>query len=319
MWKLIKQDHRSGETMTVIFKAFRQGLTDIWREKRLLFLVYTVNLFFAYLLTLPVIMMFSEALTNTTAADKLLEKFDFTIVTNIFMHFGKGLNLPTIIWPLGIFYLLLNTFLAGGIIQLFVSRQKFNFSAFVHACQVYYMRFLKLFALSLFFILTIVVINSLLARLFEWITADATTERMPFIFFSGRLLIIIAMLIITNMFFDYAKIITIVNETARTVRAVELAWFFVSRRFIESTGLYKLYLGTAILSFFVYLVVESYLQVSTPWMVFVIFLWTQIYILVKIWIRLSFFAGQTALYYRSVPAGMSGQLMENSINKVTKQ
>ena len=308
-----EQNDSIGVLMVVIFSTFRQGLAEIWRVKKLLFFVYIVNIIFAYLLTLPVSMMLSEALAETTAADKLLQKFDLTLYTNITMYFGKGIDIPAFILPVGLFYLFLNTFLAGGIIKIFAAKQKFNFSTFIHNCSLYFKRYLKLFAISLLFILMIALLDNLLTILFGLITKGALTERIPFIFFLSRMLIIFAMLVFTNMLFDYAKIITIVNDTVRMVEAVRLAWLFVWTRFIKSISLYKLYLITAILIFLIYWGVESYLKVSTPWMVFVVLLWTQLTILMKIWVRLGFFAGQTAFYSTSAVTGLSGRLIENSI------
>ena len=301
--------------MTVVLKTYGKGLADIWRVKKLLLFIYTINLIFACLLTLPVSMMFSEALVKTTAADKLLKIFDYPLYINIVKNYGQGISLSALLLPLGLFYLILNTFLAGGIIDLFVRQRKFNIYRFVQASLLYFGRFLKLFGLSLLMILAIVVLNGLLTKIAGLITEGAPTERVPLILLAVRLLIIFALLVFTNMLFDYAKIITVARESVRVVEAAILAWQFVWVGFIKTIGLYKLYLVTALLIMAIYWIIESQVRFSGPWMVLLFFLWTQFLMLMRIWVRLGFFAGQTIFYAGSAVAGISKPWTDEPFNE----
>ena len=282
--------------MIGIYKFFTEGLSLVWREKKLLFLIYLFNFIFAYLLTMPLSMIFSSALAKTTAADKILQAFDFTLYTSMRAHFGQGLSLGRLLLTIGLFYLVLNLFFSGGIIQTFVNREKFELTGFLKASVGYFKRFLKLFLISLIFMLSSVAVFFLLSELFGLLTKDAATEHMIVFLFGLRILILAGLLIVINMLFDYAKIMTVAHDFSGMFATVKAALIFVIQHPVKTAALYKYYLLSVILILLVYWGVESVLQVNSGLTVFVFFLLTQIYSLLKLWIRLSFFAGQYRFY-----------------------
>jgi hypothetical protein len=299
--------------MIGIVKHYKDGLLAVWREKQLLFCVYSFNFIFAYLLALPVSMMFSQSLSETTAAEKMLEAFDYTLYIAIRTHFGQGLSLGRLLLTIGLFYVVFNLFFSGGIIYVFVSRQKFILADFLRACITYFMRFLKLFGFSLIFISLAILLYNLLSRLSGLMIKDAATEHLPLLLFILRIMILAGILIFINMLFDYAKIITVANDYTGMFKTFRIALIFISGSLVKTISLYKLYLFTAVLIFLIYWSVESFLKVSGGIMVLVFFLWTQIYVLQKLWVRLSFFSGQAAFYLHSdtaLPAMVRQKLAE---------
>jgi hypothetical protein len=295
--------------------AYKNGLWNALNEKKLLFWLYGFNLLFAYILALPVSMMIANALDKTTTADRLLQAADITVLITFMMEYGKSISFVQLLTAIGILYIIFNIFFAGGILKTFVEEKKFELSDFFSGCIEYFNRFLRLFLISLIFFILIIILNFLLSKFFGIFTKDATTEHLPFILFFLRVLILSFLLAFVNMLFDYAKIMTVVNDFYGMFKTVNQAFIFVMMSMRKTIGLYMLFLFTAIILMAVYLFIESLLNVTSGLMVLIFFIWTQIYMISRVWIRMSFFAGQYSLYRHSNTAmpGMTKEMLDKAV------
>lgn len=301
--------------MINVFTAYKNGLIMAWKEKKMLFWLYGFNLLFAYLVTLPISMMFSKALDNTLAADKVLEAFDLTIFITIFSEFGRGVHVGRMITTIGVLYLIVNIFFAGGILRIFAGEKRFTIKIFFEGCIDYFKRFLKLFLFSLLFIVMAILSYLALSGLISLITDNATTEHLPIIFFVLKIFIVGMILAMTNMLIDYARIMAVVNDFHGMYQTLKQSLMFVMMSPKKTTSLYISYVVTFIVFLSVYLLVESFITVNSTYTVIIFFLWTQLFILSRIWIRMSFFAGQYSFYHHSNTAmpGMTKEMLENAV------
>lgn len=307
--------------MISIFAAYKNGLFTAWKEKKMLFLLYGFNLLFAYLITLPLSMMLTKALENTTAADKILHSFDFTIYTTIMDVFGKGVHLGRTITTFSILYLIINTFFAGGILKIIMEEKKFTIIDFLKGCVEYFNRFLRLFLLSVLSIIIAIIVFMIFSKILGLFAENPTSEHLPFLFFTLKILFLGFLLALINMIFDYAKIMTVVNDFHKMYSTIKEAVLFVMMSPRKTISLYFSYLMTTVLFLILYLVIESFISV-TGWMSFIVFfLWTQIFMISRIWIRLSFFAGQYVLYRFSNTAmhGMTKEMLDNAVTDYEKR
>ena len=288
--------------MISVLTAYKNGLSTAWKDKKMLFWLYGFNLLFAYLMTVPLSVLLTNALDKTTAADKVLQSFDFTTFTTIMDHYGKGVSLGRIIITFGILYLIVNIFFAGGILKTFVEEKKFKLIEFLNGCVIYFKRFLKLALISFLFFVAAVLIYLLISELFSLFTDTSTTEHFPIIAFVIEILILGLLLAIINMLFDYVKIMIVVNDFYAMFRTVKLAIVFVMTNLRKTIGLYFSYLFTVFLFLTIYLFVESFISVSGWLTILIFFLWTQLFVISRIWLRLSFFAGQYSFYHFSEKA-----------------
>lgn len=307
--------------MISIFTAYKNGLSAAWKEKKMLLWLYGFNLLFAYLITLPLSMMLSNALDKTTAADKILQVFDFTIFTTIMEVFGKGVNLGRTIITIGILYLIVNIFFAGGILKIFIEEKKFKLIDFLTGCVEYFNRFLRLFLISVLFLILALLMYLLISKLFGFLTDNSTTEHLPVILFILKMFLIGALLAIVNMLFDYAKIMTVVNDYYGMFKIVKQAMMFVMMSLRKTVGLYFSYLFTAIILIIIYLFIESFISVTDWLTILIFFLWTQIFMVTRIWIRMSFFAGQYSFYRFSNTAmpGMTQEMLDAGVEDYDKR
>ena len=307
--------------MISIFTAYKNGLSAAWKEKKMLLWLYGFNLLFAYLITLPLSMMLSNALDKTTAADKILQTFDFTIFITIMEVFGKGLNLGRTIITIGILYLIVNIFFAGGILKIFIEEKKFKLIDFLTGCVEYFNRFLRLFLISVLFLILALLMYLLISKLFSLVTDNTTTEHLPVILFVLKMFLVGALLAIVNMLFDYAKIMTVVNDYYGMFKIVKQAMMFVMMSLRKTVGLYISYLFTAIILIIIYLFIESFISVTDWLTILIFFLWTQIFMVTRIWIRMSFFAGQYSFYRFSNTAmpGMTQEMLDAGVEDYDKR
>ena len=303
--------------MISIFKAYKNGLAAAWNEKKMLFWMYGFNLLFAYLVTMPLFMMLSQALDKTRAAEKVLQAFDLTIFLTIMDEFGKGVNLGRTLSSIGILYIIVNIFFSGGILKVFVEELNFNLKEFLAGCVEYFNRFLRLFLFSLIFILLAIVTHLMISKLFGFLTKNSATEHLPIILFVLKYLILAILLAMINMIFDYAKIMTVVNDFHGMYKTIKDAIMFVMMSPRKTLGLYFSYVLTVVFFLIIYLFLESYISVTGWITIFIFFIWTQLFMLARIFIRLSFFAGQYSLYHFSNTAmpGMTKKMLDEAVSR----
>jgi len=307
--------------MISILTAYKNGLSAAWREKKMLFWLYGFNLLFAYLITLPLSAMLSKALDKTLAAENVLQAFDFTIYSTIMNQFGKGVNLGRTISTIGILYIIVNIFFAGGILKIFIEEKKFRLIDFFNGCVEYFNRFLRLFLFSVLFIIIAVITYLLISKLFGLLTENSATEHLPIILFILKIFIVGIMLAMINMLFDYAKIMTVVNDYHGMFKTVKQAMMFVMMSPKKTMGLYFSYLFTVILFMIIYLLIESFIPVTGWLTILIFFLWTQIFMISRIWIRISFFSGQYSFYHYSNTAmpGMTKEMLDKAVENYEKR
>ena len=307
--------------MISIWGAYTQGIRIAWEYKKVVFLLYGINLFVAYLILMPFSSMLEKALDNTTAALQLLEAFDITIFSTIISEYGKGSNLVGLILSYGFIYLLLNTFFAGGILHLLKENIEFSIKEFLTGCVIYFKRFIKLLLLSVLFIVGVLITYILLKALFGLFTKNTVTEFWPFILIFIRILLVIGMIAIINMLFDYAKIIIVYNDFYRIFRSVKDTIMFVMMSMGRTLGLYGLYFLTSLIFLCIYLYMGSFINVTGPWTILIFFIVSQLYMVVKMFIRLCFFTGQFKFYKNSNTAmpGMTQVMLDEAVDNYNQR
>jgi hypothetical protein len=202
----------------------------------------------------------------------------------------------SVVW-LGAGYLLLWLFLTGGILDRYARARPTRSHEFFSACGVYFVRFLRLapFVALAYYVLFAVVHPLLLERAFAELTRDATVERTAFVV---RLLLyatFAVLLVLVGIVFDYAKVRAVVEDRRSMLGAIGAGARFTRR---NAAAVATLYLLTGCL----FLVLLAVYAVTAPgsgsggagvWVGITI---GQLYLLGRLWIRLVFFASETALF-----------------------
>jgi len=201
--------------------------------------------------------------------------------------------LPPVLAVLVAAQLLLSLFLAGGLLDRLARDRTVGAAAFMSACGVWTGRFLRLALLvgPVYLLLFLHVHHWLFDDVWEWFTRDVTVERQAFGLRLALYGAFTAMVCAVNVVVDYAKIRAVVEDRRSMVGALVAGWRFVVRHPAKTSGLYLLNLMLAALVAAVYFVLAP--GASAPVLAFAV---GQLYIVLRVIVRLQFLASQTVLF-----------------------
>lgn len=191
-------------------------------------------------------------------------------------------------------YGMLWLFLTGGILDRLARGRAVRAAGFFAACGAYFGRMLRLFVVmgATYWAIFKWAHPFLLTRVYDHYTRDMTSERDGMIVRVVLYLLFGLLLFVANLIFDYAKVRLVVEDRRSVISALGASMRFLRRRPFRAFGLYMLN-GVAFL-----MVLRLWLEAapeawqSVGWA----FLITQIYLLVRIWLRLAFVASEVVFF-----------------------
>lgn len=201
-----------------------------------------------------------------------------------------------ILW-LGVCYLLMWLFLAGGILDRYARGRPTRAYEFFAACGVFFGRFLRLAPViaATYYVLFAYIHPFLLGDLYEALTRDVTVERTAFLIRLSLYVLFGLLLVLANIIFDYTKVRAVVEDRRSMIGALVAGARFVRRSFPAVASLYTLnglmFVGVLILYALLAPGAES--RGVRVWLGFAI---SQAYVLARVWVRLVFFASETSLF-----------------------
>jgi hypothetical protein len=285
-----------------IFKAIVNGIATTFRKSRLLSLLWVANFVYAAVVVSPLAFIVQKELGHSFLGSNV-RPFDLQWLGEAFLKYqealpaiGGGLLLSAFL------FLALYVFLNGGIIGRLLDREgRTTLATFFADCGRYFWRFVRLFLISLvFLVLTFGVILRLLSALTSSIIENARTEWTSIILSNLHFLIALLLLSIVHMVFDYARIAVVADEEVKVRRSLSHALKFLRKRFFRAWTLYLLITAGFLAGTIVYYAVLGLFAGPTVPMVILGFIWMQIYVVFRIWTKTLYFASQ-AEFYRSHP------------------
>jgi len=317
--------------MTSIIAAFTDGARRVWRAPAILAGVYLLLLVTTTLPGLVVREDIAASLGSSADADTMLNgvslewwdrfgesasglsrSFSPTIIgvgvalDNLGRMLDNGPPLdyeavPVAVLALAGACMLVWLFLAGGILDRFARNRATRGRAFFGACGMYVPRFLRLGILGLagYWLLFGLVHGWLFARLWNWATHDMTVERTAFVLRLALYAVFGALLLFWNAVLDYAKIRAVVEDRYSMLGALLAAWRFVVSKPAAAGGLYLLNGSCFVVVLVLYALVApgaagGGLRIWTGFAI------GQVYILARLFVKLAFYASQTALFQQSL-------------------
>ncbi len=196
---------------------------------------------------------------------------------------------------LGLVYALLWALFLGGVLDRY-SGGDFNLTRFFCAGGRFFLRFIRLAVLSgIFYYLIYRFSGWLFSRIEEW-TIDITVERTLFFYTLLAAGLTVFLLTFVNMAFDYAKIVTFKEERKSMLLAALRGFGFVFSNPAKTMGLYYGLGALGIVMLALYASMAPGANQSTVSGVAFAFFIGQAFLVVKLMLRLMFYAGQMALY-----------------------
>jgi hypothetical protein len=194
-------------------------------------------------------------------------------------------------------YLVLWTFLSGGILDRYARQRPTRSAGFFSACGVFFFRFLRLglIAWAIYFFLFRHVHHWLFDDLYPFLTRDFTVERNAFAVRAILYAVFGLALVAVNVVFDYARVRAVVEDRRSMLGALRAGARFAWRRAGAVSGLY-------VANALVFLAVLLVYALAAPgvwapgWSMWGGFIAGQIYIVARLWVKLLFYASETSLF-----------------------
>lgn len=194
-------------------------------------------------------------------------------------------------------WLVIWSFLSGGILDRLARVRPTRAHGFFSACGVHFWRFLRvgIFALLLYYFLFAFVHGWIFDEAYSRLTRDVTVERTAFILRLAGYGLFGLVLIFFNVIFDYARIRIVVEDRRSAIGAIAAGARFVRRHFGPVALLYALN-GCA---FAVLVALYALLTPGAPaagLAMWAALLAGQVYILLRHYLKLVFYGSETALF-----------------------
>jgi hypothetical protein len=275
------------------FKILIKAMVLTFQKRRLAVRLWAVSLLFSLFAVGPFFFLMAGHMSHSFSGQHALQKLDILWLGDAIYRF---MNVAPALFGSALLavalYLLLSVFLNGGVIgALNRPEARTTLADFFHDCGLHFWRFLRLFLLSLpAYLIVMAIFFPLLRAFLEIFNRRATTEWPALIVSNLRFLVLVLLLTVVAMFFDYVKIGLAAGGRKKVLRETWLTLKFMKRRFFRAWGLYLL-AGLVFVALTVfYLEIARILPKNRPLLVLLVFLWQQFYVLCRQWSRVLFYA-----------------------------
>ena len=286
-----------------IIRLFGQGFQKTARNGRMLGLLWVVHLLFSLLIVSPFYFLLNSQFSRSLLGERLFAGSEMLWLGDLVYRFQE-------IQPLlngfmigaAILFLLFLVFLNGGIIgRLAASGEKVTLGNFFGDCGRYFGRLFRVFLIALLgYLLVFGILGRFISIPFRLWSKGAATQWTTLASSSLRLLVLLLLFSIVKMFFDYVKVTLVMEDSRKTLRTTLRNVLFLGRRFFKAWGLFLLVGMLFVVATFIYLVVAKGLP-KTGLGPFLLFLWQQVYIFVRLGITVLFFATEYGLLKSEKP------------------
>jgi hypothetical protein len=204
---------------------------------------------------------------------------------------------PVVIVGAASAYIVLWIFAAGGILDRYARDRATRTHGFFSASGVFFFRFLRLAAVQwiVYAFLFGYVHAWLLDRFYARITHEVNVERTAF-FVRLALYVVFGILVAAcALVFDYAKVRAVVEDRRSMIGAIGAALGFIRRNYAAAAGLFALTFAMFAGVLGLYALVAPGAGGGGP-SIWIAFALGQVYIAARLWVKLVFWASETALF-----------------------
>lgn len=192
-------------------------------------------------------------------------------------------------------------FVSGGIIDRYARQRPTRAHGFFAAAGTYFFRFIRLGMLVGvgYWWLFVYVHPWLFDQTYQTLTRNLSVERTAFAWRAGLYAAFGILVIAVNVLFDYARVRIVVEDRRSAVGALAAAWRFIRRHPRQVIGLFVLNGASFIAVAGVWMLVAPGAAGAgvTMWATFAA---TQLYVVVRLMLKLQSLASQTALFQASL-------------------
>jgi hypothetical protein len=111
-----------------------------------------------------------------------------------------------------------------------------------------------------------------------------------------RNVVVLLLMSLLFMIFDYARIRMVVDDRTSALGSTAAGARFAVPRIVETYGLYLLLTAIGVLLVIIYAVLEKSIPQDSYWPLVFLFILQQLYMVARLWLKATFYAGQVAMY-----------------------
>ena len=204
---------------------------------------------------------------------------------------------PVVIVAAATVYIVLWIFVAGGIIDRYARERPTRTAGFFASSGVFFFRFLRLAAVQwIVYALLFGWLHPLVfGRLYQDMVREIPVERTAFAIRAALYLVFGLVVAVCTSVFDYAKVRAVVEDRRSMISATAQAIGFIRRNLREAAALFlaNFALFTAVVALYAFAAPGAGRTGASMWLGFAI---GQIYVIARLWVKLVFWASETALF-----------------------
>jgi len=268
-----------------MLKILVKSLNQIAQKPLLVLFLYAGGFALAMLVARPFYVTFLNEANTSVALDKLVADFDFMIFTDFFHQSQKAFRpfIP-LVFVLGLVYLLLHTFFAGGILDA-NEQAKFAFPRFFQASATYFGRFVVLLVLLFIFLIALVALAGMFFFIFAAI-AEGGSEKDYILWMIPPILILLYFISFVLTLGDYARVFLFKSSTLSPYNAFWKAFSYIFKR-PTAIALFWVIIVLGIILSMVYLGIDSVIGMHSGMTIFVMFLVQQVFVFARTFLKIS--------------------------------
>ncbi|GAB3541151.1 hypothetical protein [Spirosoma fluminis] len=298
--------------MPVLSSTFRQTLTAL----RLLWLMYGVTLVLGLLAAIPFYNTLKAEGQSSLAFLNLLDGFDYTVYSDFIHQSGKTIDpLLSVGRWLGVLYVFLSLFFAGGVLVCFAQPQgRVNAGIFWQACSHYVGRFARLAGVTVLFLVAGAGVWLIIGTLAGVLLSDTLTERGLFWIGAAFFGLFVSTATLVLCISDYAKVLMFREDEPNAFRAFGQAGRLVLRNLRKTYGLYWFFLliGAGLLS--LYLLLDATILMNGWLTIFLMFLIQQALVFARIGLKV-WALGAAYCIYTTLPKPVISLVHVSGVNQ----
>jgi len=210
---------------------------------------------------------------------------------------SPGPGVDPLILGFGVLYLLVQTFLTGGLLGVFRAPQGgWTFRGLVHGSGFYFGRLVRVSLLALALAGIVFALNVPFARWVDALGREAVSERTALALGLGRHALLLLALLLVHMVASFARVIVVQEERRSAVLALLSSAGFCARNLLAALGQYAAVVVTAVLLLASWAAFDARFAVVGWKTQLVALAFFQAFLLVRIALRLGLLASQLELY-----------------------
>ena len=282
-----------------VFTALYRGTQQVLSMKRVVLIFFLPNLLLALMMILPVAALINGSLSQSLFGRRLMSRFEVFWIEDFIYQRGDALVSLLPLWLAGgVLYLLIDLFLTGGALGVFNAAEPFTIRRFWSQTYNHFSILLRLLLLSLpsyalVLAVYVVVTNSLTGDL----SRTSPSERPRVLIDWALYAVLFFFLSLVNVCFDYARVKSVADRRGGAFRESWSALKFVMRNKLKSLSLYYTLLLLQVIVTLLGIYVVGLLPQTSLLLVALVFLAQELFVLLRIAVRLVSYSSETALYH----------------------